>query len=106
MPTERKANGIPRGDAAVGQALDDFRADLAGQIGGALERILRTHKAEAVAGRFDRKRSTVYRWAADPSDVPVSALLALSELEPGPEFLLRGAGILLSHGSSRALAHE
>lgn len=83
-------------------ALDDFRSE----VGAALERALRIHKAETIAAACDRKRSTIYRWAADPADVPLAALPALASFDPDPEFLARIAGLLLSIHAQRALARE
>jgi len=110
-PTQAKgipgqSSGRPTHSSETSSPLDDFRLSLSEQIGGSLERILRLRKAEDVAGRFDRKRSTVYRWAAEPGDVPISALTILGDLDPDPEFLARVAGILMSHSSAKALARE
>lgn len=76
------------------------------ELRGCMERILRAHKAEAVAGEVDRKRSTVYRWAAHPEDIPAGALLALADLDPDPDGLARVAGCLLAHVATRALARQ
>jgi hypothetical protein len=71
-----------------------------------LERALRLTKAETIAAAVDRKRSTVYRWAAAPEDVPLAAIPALASFDPDPEFLPRIAGLLLSHVAASALTRE
>lgn len=107
---QRQSNGMPgshpRSSSIESSPSADFRHGLEGQIGAALERILAYHKAETVAAAFDRKRSTVYRWAAAPEDVPASALLTIALLDPDPEFLVRFAGLLLASTADRALQRE
>jgi len=96
---QRDSNGNP-------SPLDGLSPLLKGEVGASIERILRHHKAEAIGGVCDRKKSTVYRWAADPSDVPVSALGALASMDNDPEFLARVAGHLLTALAAVALARE
>jgi hypothetical protein len=86
----------------TGSAREDFRR----QVGDSLERSLRAHKAETIAAAVDRKKSTVYRWAASPEDVPLALIPALAAFDPDPEFLSRIAGLLLAIHAQRALAHE
>jgi hypothetical protein len=82
--------------------LDDFRQE----VSGLLERALRGHKAEAIAAAVDRKRSTIYRWAAEPQDVPLDAIAALSQFDPDTDCLSRIAGLLMAIHSQRALARK
>jgi hypothetical protein len=82
--------------------LDDFRQE----VGALLERALRAHKAEAIAAAVDRKRSTIYRWAAEPEEVPLTAIPALTGFDPDPDCLGRIAGLLLAIHAQRALARQ
>ena len=104
MPTPPKANRIQPSTGDVGQRLDDFRPNVEGELGSCLERALRMHKAETIGAAVDRKRSTIYRWAANPEDVPLSVVPALAEFDSDPDFLARIAGHLLAHVSSAALS--
>ena len=106
MPTPPKENRIPPSEKHVGQRLDDFRPNVEGELGSSLERSLRIYKAETIGAAVDRKRSTIYRWAASPEDVPLSAVPTLAEFDPDPDFLARIAGHLLAHVSSAALARS
>ena len=110
MSSDHQAKGVfgagePVGPAA-GQPSSGLSPTLESELRGCLERVLRAYKAEDVAGRIDRKRSTVYRWAGSPGDVPLGALTILTDLDPDPESLARIAGVLLAHVSARALARE
>lgn len=106
MKAREQAKGIQHDEGAVGRPLDDFRPRLEDEIRASLERALRIHKAETIAAAVDRKRSTVYRWQAEPADVPAGALAVLATFDPDPEFLPRVAGHLLSVVAARALRHE
>lgn len=101
-----QTNGIPRLSNEAAVPRDDFRVRVEDEISASLERALRLHKAETIAAAVDRKRSTVYRWQADPRDVPASALRVLASFDPDPEFLARVAGHLLAEIASTALRHE
>lgn len=102
-----KTKRIPRSTAPVGQPLDAaFASTLEAEISASLARVLRQHKAEVVAADVDRKRSTVYRWAAHPADVPVAALPVLARYDPDPEMLARVAGHLLAEVSAAALRRQ
>jgi len=82
--------------------LGDFRQE----VGESLARALRVHKAETIGAAIDRKRSTIYRWAAEPEEVPLAVIPTLSTFDPDPEFLARVAGMLLAIHAQRALARE
>jgi hypothetical protein len=97
-----QANGFQPDSNVTGSAREDFRR----QVGDSLERCLRAHKAETIAAAVDRKKSTVYRWAAQPEDVPLSVITALAAFDPDPEFLSRVAGLLMAVQAQRALAHQ
>jgi hypothetical protein len=97
-----KANGFQQESNVTGSAREDFRR----QVGDSLERALRAHKAETIAAAIDRKKSTVYRWAASPEDVPLSVIPSLAAFDPDPEFLARLAGIFMAINAQRALAHQ
>lgn len=86
----------------TGSAREDFRR----QVGDSLERSLRAYKAETIAAAVDRKKSTVYRWAAQPEDVPLALIPALASFDPDPEFLSRIAGLLMGIQAQRAIAHQ
>ena len=86
--------------------LESLSPLLKGECGASLERILRVHKPSALGDKCDRKKSTIYRWAADPADVPLAAIGAMAALDPDDEFLVRVAGHLLAVAASRALARD
>jgi len=96
------AKGFQPDSNVTGSAQEDFRR----QVGDSLERSLRAHKAEVIAAAVDRKKSTVYRWAASPEDVPLALIPSLAAFDPDPEFLARLAGLLLAIHAQRALAHQ
>lgn len=109
MPTHEQAKGFQRDPGGVGQALENLDPTLEGlsllltrEVAASLERGLARVKASAVGAVVDRGKSTVYKWAAEGRDIPVSALGALAHFDPDPDFLTRLGAHLLSTAAALA----
>ena len=113
MPASPGAKGIrpPRAPAGpprptAGRPLDRLSPSLEAEAGAALERALVRTKAETIGAACDRKRSSVYQWAAHPETIPLGALPVIAGFDPDPEFMSRMAGHLLQWVAARALRRQ
>ncbi len=106
---KRVAGLSPSPNAGAGGS-DVLSPSLVGEIGAALDRAVRAHKAEEIARALDGgnglNRATFYKMVGRPRRFYAGDLLALADFDPDPEFLARFAGLLMAYASHKALVRQ